>query len=159
MADLLVKLYDLQFTDIYPDNLKENGIEIRRSLVPEKLLVSAWVNKTFGAAWASECEVSFAQQPVSCFVAIKSGQLLGFSCYNATFKGFLGPIGVEPKYRFIGIGKVLLLSCLKAMAYQGYAYAIIGSIGAKDFFDQSITTFEIPDSSPGAYKGILKYHD
>ncbi len=156
MADLLVKLYDLTVLDTNIDNLNKLEIQIRRGLVPEKLLVTGWVSKTFGSAWASECEVSFAQQPVSCFIATRYNKLLGFSCYNTTFKGFFGPIGVDPEFRSIGIGRVLLVACLNAMANQGYAYAIIGGVGAKNFFSQSITTFEIPNSSPGIYDGMLK---
>ncbi len=156
MADLLVNLYDLELLDAYSGDLQKHEIHIRRGLVPEKLLVSTWVNKTFGSAWASECEVSFTQQPVSCFIAIRAEELLGFSCYNTTFKGFFGPIGVDPECRSIGVGKALLVSSLNAMAAQGYAYAIIGGVGPRGFFDKSMNTFEIPDSSPGAYKGMLK---
>jgi len=156
MTDLLVNLYDLDSLDASFSDLQKHEIHIRRGLVPEKLLVSAWVNKTFGSAWASECEVSFTQQPVSCFVAIRSEKLLGFSCYNTTFKGFFGPVGVDPESQSIGVGRALLISCLNAMAAQGYAYAVIGGVGSRGFFDKSVNTFEIPDSSPGAYKGMLK---
>ena len=156
MTDLLVKLYDLDKAVGRLPELVKMEVQIRRGLVPEKSLICSWVRQTFGATWASECEVSFAQQPVACFIAIKSGQLLGFACYNTTFKGFFGPIGVDPRFRSHGIGKTLLISCLDAMAAQGYAYAVIGGISSNNFFDQSVTTFEIPDSTPGAYDGMLK---
>ena len=73
-------------------------------------------------------------------------------------KGFLGliPIGVDSRFRSHGIGKTLLISSFNAMAAQGYADAVIGDISSNNFFDQSVTTLEIPDSTPEAYDGMLK---
>ncbi|MGR9107074.1 MAG: GNAT family N-acetyltransferase [Gammaproteobacteria bacterium] len=155
MPDLLIKLYEL---DEAVDTSKglDPAVRIRRALVPEKSRITNWVQQTFGAAWASECEISFAQQPVACFVAIRKQQPIGFACYNTTFKGFFGPIGVSPEARSSGIGKALLIAGLKAMAEQGYAYAIIGGAGPLDFFHRSLACVEIPDSTPGPYRGMLR---
>lgn len=156
MTDLLVKLYELDKATSTDSSLIESGAEIRRALVAEKSLLSNWVRQTFGKGWANECEVSFSQQPVACFIAVLDKQPVGFACYNTTFKAFFGPIGVCPKTRARGIGKALLISGLDAMANQGYAYAVIGGAGPGEFFHRSVPSIDIPDSTPGPYRGMLK---
>ncbi len=81
-------------------------------------------------------------------MAVRDSQLVGFACYDATAKGFFGPIGVDPTKRGRGVGRALLLSCLHAMAWDGYGYAVIGWCdGAADFY-RSVGAVEIPASSP-----------
>lgn len=90
VPDLLVKLYDLPAASTIA---LPTGVEIRRALPPEKHVVIEWVRRTFGDAWASECEVAFGGHPISCFVAVAVGAdgIVGFACYDATAKGFFGP--------------------------------------------------------------------
>ena len=87
---------------------------------------------------------------------MENEKITGFACYEATCKNFFGPTGVSEDSRGKGIGKALFLSCMHAMEMQGYAYAIIGSAGPKDFYIKNAGAIEIPDSSPGIYKGMLK---
>lgn len=155
MADMLVKLYSLPSVSETLREHRAKGIDIRRALAPEKHLVVEWVRQSFGDRWASECEVSFSNHPVSCYVAVENQRLAGFACYDAACKNFFGPMGVNESVRGKGIGKVLLLQCLHAMAAQGYAYAIIGGTGPVDFYAQTVGAVEIPDSTPGIYRGLL----
>lgn len=156
MPDMLVKLYDLP--DLAPalQRQKEQGIEIRRAIAPEKHVVVNWVRKTFGEGWASECEVAFSNHPVSCYIAVKEGNIIGFGCYDATYKDFFGPTGVEESWRGKGIGKAILLACLHAMANEGYGYAIIGGAGPVDFYSRCVGAVVIEGSVPGIYRGMLK---
>ena len=94
--------------------------------------------------------------PVSCFIAIEKDAILGFACYDATCKDFFGPIGVAEQARGRGIGKALLLTCLHAMAAQGYAYAIIGGVGPTDFYTRAVDAIPIEGSEPGIYTGMLR---
>jgi len=153
--DLLVKLYDLPDSTVALKKLRKRGIEIRRALVPEKTLTTDWVRRTFSNGWDNECDVAFSRLPVSCFVAVESGTLLGFACYDATCKGFFGPTGVDPGFRGAGVGTALLLATLSAMAADGYAYAIIGGVGPAAYYKQAVNAIEIPKSSPGIYRGLL----
>lgn len=156
MADMLVKLYELP--DVMPLIAQQQaaGVDIRRAIAPEKHIVVNWVRETFQQYWANECDVSFANQPVSCFVAVADERPIGFACYDATYKNFFGPTGVLESYRGRGIGQVLLVVTLHAMAAQGYAYAIIGSVGPTEFYTRTVGATLIPDSTPGIYRGRLR---
>ncbi len=156
MADMLVKLYTLPALEPVLAGQQRAGIEIRRAMTAEKRLVVRWVGQTFEPAWADECEAAFARQPVSCFLAVEQGKLLGFACHDVTLKNFFGPTGVSPAHQGRGIGTALLLACLHAMAAEGYGYAIIGGVGPVDFYARAVGAVVIDDSTPGVYRGILE---
>ncbi|MFM2146426.1 MAG: hypothetical protein RL732_1262 [Bacteroidota bacterium] len=155
MQDMLVKLYALPDLSELKVRLQQEGITIRRPLAAEKSITLAWATKHFGSGWASEVDVSFSYQPISCFIAIKENELIGFACYDAAYRNFFGPTGVDPSLRGHGIGKILLIECLEAMRAQGYAYAIIGGVGPAAFYSKAVGAALIPGSDPGIYKGIL----
>ncbi len=152
MTDMLVKLYEL------PPYKVPEGADLRRALAPEKHIVVNWVRRHFSDYWASECEVSFARTPISCFVAVVDGKLAGFACYDATCKAFFGPTGVDEDMRGRGLGKALLLACLHAMWHEGYGYAIIGGIGPAEFYSKAVGATIIENSTPGIYSGMLQDH-
>ncbi|HEX6061179.1 MAG TPA: GNAT family N-acetyltransferase [Candidatus Limnocylindria bacterium] len=150
MADLLVKLYEL------PPERRVAEVDVRRALAPEKRAVMAWVGAIFGPRWASEADVSFSGHPLRCHIAIAGGEMIGFACWDATARGFFGPEGVAETSRGKGIGGALLLQCLHAMRAHGYAYAAIGGVGPKAFYKKIVPVMEIPGSSPGIYRGMLR---
>ena len=151
MSDLLVKLYSLP-----PPPAPTPGVEVRRAFAAEKRLVCDWVAAHFGASWASEGEAAFARLPAACFLATRDLELLGFACYDATARGFFGPMGVAELERNHGIGASLLSAVLQDMAAQGYAYAIIGAADSVEFYRKHAGASEIPDSDPGFYRGKIK---
>jgi GNAT superfamily N-acetyltransferase len=153
--DMLVKLYDLPAADDTISRLAADGITIRRGLPPEKHKVLDWVKGNFSEAWASETDIAFGRQPVTCFVAIKDKRLLGFACHDAACRNFFGPTGVDPEARGKGIGAALLLACLEAMRHQGFGYAIIGGVGPADFYAKTVGAVSIEGSRPGIYRGLL----
>ncbi|MBI1258716.1 MAG: GNAT family N-acetyltransferase [Chloroflexi bacterium] len=156
MSDLLVKLYELPEVKPLIDALRDEGIDIRRSIAPEKHLVLKWVGAHFGDHWVSETDVAFSNQPVSCWIATHDGECVGFACCDATAKAFFGPTGVDETYRGRGIGKALLLVCLHDLYARGYIYGIVGSAGPVDFYAKTVGAVEILDSSPGVYRGMLR---
>ena len=151
MADLLVKLYELP-----PGEATLPGTTVRRAMAYEKHLVIEWARANFGEGWASECDVAFGNQPISCRIAVERGEVVGFACYDATCRGFFGPIGVAGGARRRGIGRALLLSTLHAMSAAGYAYAVVGGAGEPEFYTQTVGAIEIPGSTPGIYRDRLK---
>ena len=153
--DMLVKLYELPASDEMVSRLAEGGISIRRALPPEKHKVLDWVRTNFSEAWASETEVAFSRQPVSCFIAIQQKKIVGFACHDAACRNFFGPTGVAPKARQGGIGKALLFACLEDMKHQGFGYAIIGGVGPAEFYAKAVGAVAIEGSAPGIYRGLL----
>lgn len=156
MPDLLVKLYELPEVCDRLEALRVTGVTIRRAMAYEKHLVTGWVRTRFGEGWASECEVAFANRPISCLIATRGGTLLGFACHDATALDLFGPTGVDESERGRGIGAALLLVSLHAMSAKGYAYAVVGGAGSLEFYAKAAGAVEIPGSVPGLYRDRLK---
>lgn len=155
MPDMLVKLYELPAAP--PVNrLQAEGIRICRAMAPDKRIILDWVQSTFGDGWASECDIAFSRQPISCFIALREGQVIGFACYEATCRDFFGPTGVDEAWRGRGVGTHLLFACLQAMADMGYAYAVIGGAGPVDFYAKTVGAVPIEGSVPGIYRDMVK---
>jgi len=155
--DMLIKLYGstIGSNDPLGSPIALEGVDIRKPIGPEHTTVARWVEKQFGVGWASEVQVALANRPVSAWLATRSGELLGFACYDATARGFFGPIGVSEAARGQHLGSALLLACLRDMRTVGYGYAIVGGVGAPEFFRRVAGATEIPGSTPGMYAGML----
>jgi GNAT superfamily N-acetyltransferase len=153
--DMLVKLYALPDSRDVHERLGKAGIVTRRALAPERDMVVAWVRQHFSGHWASEVEVAFSRQPISCFIAVRQKSILGFACHDATCPNFFGPTGVEANERKHGIGKALLFDCLEAIRQRGYGYAIIGGVGPAEFYTKAVGAIPIAGSEPGVYRGLL----
>jgi ribosomal protein S18 acetylase RimI-like enzyme len=122
-ADLIVDLYALDFK-------KQNEhVTIKRVLSPDSDLVLSFIEKQFNKRWVSEAKSGLYKPQSTCFIATHNKEIVGFACYDATSKGYFGPMGVDEAFRGHSIGTSLLLSCLEAMYFDGYGYAIIGSVG------------------------------
>lgn len=155
MPDMLVKLYELPSDDSLLEELASQGIAVRRAMAPDKFRVVPWVQQHAGLSAAGECDVCFANRPVSCFIAARGAAILGFACYDATCKDFFGPTRVLDSEQGKGIGKALLLRSLRAMREEGYAYAIIGGVGPAAFYEKAAGAVLIDGSTPGVYRDFL----
>lgn len=159
--DMLVKLYAIEYS--FNANLPPEGIEIKKAFIGDKNAILDFV-KEFrggGVAWVYECEYALFNNPITCFIAVQSKKIIGFSCYDATAKGFFGPMGVNESCRRKGVGRELLLRALFSMKESGYAYAVIGWVAdnAIDFYKKTVNAIEIEDSPPhgSIYKNSLKF--
>jgi GNAT superfamily N-acetyltransferase len=152
--DMLIKLYGTDFS-----NLANPGadIRIRKPIGPEHGVVHAWVANRFGLGWASELQVALGNRPSTVWIAVRGAELLAFACYDATARGFFGPIGVAEPGRGQGVGTALLRASLHEMRTAGYGYAIAGGVGAPAFFSRAAAAIEIPDSTPGLYLDQLRF--
>lgn len=155
MPDMLVNLLHLPPAEPLVATLAAEGIQIRRAMAPDRHLILDWVVRHAGAPAAGECEVAFSRIPVSCFIATRNREILGFACYEATARNFFGPTEVLETERGRGIGKVLLIRSLQAMRDEGYAYAIIGGVGPAEFYAKSVGAVPIANSTPGIYRDFL----
>ena len=156
MPDMLVNLMKVRPAAHTVKALeREHGVRVFRAIAPDKFRVVEWVKEHSGISAAGECDVCFAHTPVSCFIAVKQGQIVGYACYDATAPDFFGPTRVSEECRGLGVGKALLLCCLNAMKEEGYVYAIIGGVGPVRFYETCVDAFVIPDSDPGIYGSFL----
>lgn len=152
---MLVKLYELPSLSEALAAVARHGVSVRRALAPERPLVLAWVRLHF-AGWAPEVETACNRLPITCFIAHRAQQIVGFACHDATAPNFFGPEGVLADESGHGIGRALLLSVLHAQRAQGYAYAIIGGVGPAAFYEKTVGATPIPGSDPGIYRDMLR---
>lgn len=155
MIDMLVRLYALPESAQTYQEIAARGVTLRRARAFEKHTVAAFVKTHFSEKWVSEVEVSMTRQPIACFIATRDKEILGFACYDTTQRGFFGPTGVSENARGLGLGKALLFKSLEALRDIGYAYAIIGGVGPKEFYAKNCGAIEIPGSDPGTYTDLL----
>ena len=165
MPDMLVKLYDLQLDPALAARLAQQQVTVRRVLAPDRRRVLRFIESSIEAhwpqeskdSWLSECETALSRQPPGCFVAVKQREIVGFACYDATAKGFLGPMGVLREHQGHGIGKALLIDALFAMYGDGYGYAVIGwpAKTAMGFYAKTVGAQVIDGSSPGLYRRLV----
>lgn len=155
MTDLLVRLYDLPMFEAEA-KVAAAGIVVRRAIAPEGHVILDWIGKHFHRTWVSEATKGLAQNPVTTWIAVKDGKLLGFACHDTTAKGFFGPTGVDAEARGQGIGEALLIATLRGMREAGYGYAVIGDPGPVAFYQKRLDALEIPNSKPGVYAGMLR---
>lgn len=157
MKDMLVRLMELpDASELEKRLLEKEKIVFRRAIAPEKHLVSEWVMEQFGAYWKSEVEVAFSRQPVSCWIAQRGNDILGFACYESTARNFFGPTGTKETERGKGIGKVLLIKSLESLREMGYAYAIIGGVGPVEFYEKAVGAKLIEGSEVSIYQNLLR---
>ena len=157
MADMLVRLYPLPEDPQLEPALKEQGIVIKRALAPDRTQAVAFAEKCGYPGFADEIRAAFANQPVSCFLAVKDKQIIGFACHEATCRGFFGPTAVLPEFRRRGVGRALLLRCLHALRELGYAYAFIGwpAENAIHFYESACGAVLLPDEGLGIYTRMV----
>lgn len=152
---MIVRLYELEEQIALETSISEKGITLRRARAYERQIVADWVGEHFSPKWVSEVKIAFSRQPVTCFIATKDKEILGFACIETTAKGFYGPTGVSEAARGTGIGKALLYRSMFALKDLGYVYGVIGGVGPEEFYKKAINADVIPGSDPGIYTDIL----
>lgn len=157
MPDMLVKLYELKEETELFQKLGEQGIQIKKALSPDRRKILSFVQENFNENWADECRAAFANNPVTCYIAVKEERVVGFACYDATAKNYFGPTGVKEELCGTGIGTALLSKSLWSMWEEGYGYAIIGWANkAIGFYQKAVNAEIIENSSPGIYQRMIK---
>jgi predicted N-acetyltransferase YhbS len=156
MPDMLVNLMRLPPADEASEALRAAGLVVRRARPWELTPVREFVADNFSRAWADEVSVGLVRQPVTVFVALRAGRLVGFAAYECTRRNFFGPTGVIEEERGRGVGRALLLAALRGLRELGYAYAVVGGVGPAEFYERAVGARLIPDSSPGVYADPLR---
>ena len=139
------------------EKLLANGIRIKRALAPDRNRIIEYSKTCGGEDYSAEVQAAFANNPITCYIATKDKELIGFACFEATAKNFFGPMAVSSEYRKKGIGKILLLKSLYSMQEMGYGYAIIGwpTKSAIPFYERCVGATMIDDESLGVYRRMI----
>src|SRR5919199_945791 len=157
MPDMLVNLMLLPPAAPALEEMRAAGVVVRRAQPWDLRPVREFVEEHFGRKWADEITPGLMRQPVTVFVAMREGRLIGFAAYECTRKDFFGPTGVAESERGRGIGRALLLASLWGLRELGYAYAVIGGVGPAEFYERTVGATIIPDSSPGVYADPIRH--
>jgi len=153
---MLVRLYDLPDASLYYRRAEEAGVAVRRADPWDHARYRRFVEGTFGELWAVEADLAYRQSPITAFVAEREGRIVGFAAYECTRRGYFGPTGVQPDERGRGIGGALLFRSLESMREMGYAYAIIGGVGPREYYEKVCGAFVIPGSEVGVYGSLYQ---
>ncbi|HEY0173317.1 MAG TPA: GNAT family N-acetyltransferase [Pyrinomonadaceae bacterium] len=153
---MLVNLLRLPPVEPALAELRGAGLLVRRARPWESSQVREFVAREFSRAWADEVSVGLVRQPLTVFVALREGRLVGFAAYECTRKDFFGPTGVVEAERGRGLGRALLLAALRGLRELGYAYAVVGGVGPAEFYERAVGARLIPESSPGVYADPLR---
>lgn len=152
---MLIRLYALPEGAPLRAACAAQGVAIRLCNPFERHIVADWVGRTFSARWVDEFKVAMGHQPIGCFIATQGRRVIGFVCCDATARGFIGPMGVDPEARQSGVGRALLVTAAEQMRALGYAYAVIGGVGPQAFYEKCVGATVIEGSDPGIYADIL----
>ncbi len=153
---MLVPLYKLPPRAGGEGQMPNQTIVVRRAHAFELTRARAFISAHFSQSWADEMTAALAHQPVTGFLAIDDGRIVGFAAYDATRRAFFGPTGVAPSHRGRGIGTALLIASLWGLYDLGYAYGIIGAAGPVAFYQKAVGAIVIPGSVPGIYTDMLR---
>ncbi len=158
MADMLVKLYNIPNSHDIEKKLLKNGIRVKKALAPDRSKIIAFSRICAKDDYSDEVRAAFSNNPVTCYIATREKELIGFACYEATARNFFGPMAVLESERKKGVGKVLLLKALESMRELGYAYAIIGwpANSAVSFYKKCAGAIMIDEKSSGVYKRMIE---
>lgn len=141
MADMLVKLYNIPYSHDIEENLSKSGIRIKKALVPDRSKIIAFARTCAKDDYSDEVRAAFSNNPVTCYIATREKELIGFACYEATARNFFGSMAV-----------------LESMRELGYAYAIIGwpTKSAVSFYKKCVDAIMIDEKSSGVYKRMIE---
>lgn len=115
--------------------LKEAGVDIRLADAADIPRLNSWLD-TLWAAWKPEA--TSAQRQNLLYLAIKNDSVIGFGAGegNNVGTGWFGPVGVDPQFRQLKIGKVLTLKVLADLKKRGFSMATIPWVGPIPFYQR-----------------------
>ncbi len=154
--DMLVNLLDLPSISEDEKRLRdEENVVIRRAVTPDMYRVLDFIEKNSTLSAKGEATVAFSHQPVTLYIATYYDEIVGYACYEATFRSFFGPLRVRDDWQKKGIGRLLLIKALEGLRDMGYIYGVIGFVGPAGFYRKTVGAVEIPGSTPGGYRDML----
>jgi GNAT superfamily N-acetyltransferase len=152
MPDMLCSLVRLPKVEPLLEELRKEDITVRRPNPWDRTALAEFIETHFSKGWSDEIATAFASKPITCYIALDKGKIIGFGGYDCTRRNFFGPTGVNEEYRGKGIGKAIFYACLYGLQELGYVYAIIGDAGPVKFYEKAVGAMVIPiDDGKGIY--------
>ena len=131
-VDLLARDWDTTDAEA---RLGQAGFTFRRLMPGDREQFGAWLREHWSAVWHYEALASYANDPISTFVALADGRICAFAAYNTTtFAHVFGPTGTEPALQGRGLGRVLFLRCMRDLQDMGHQAAEICWVGPIAFY-------------------------
>ena len=135
---------------VYLDNEFEiiniQDIVIKKVTKKDKNKIRKFVVDNFYERWANTVDYGLSLENIPIYMALDGEKVIGFAGYNISKqrKGYFGPLGVLKSYRLMGIGKVLVRSCLNDMRNLGFNTCIIGNGSSIEFYEKACGAKDVP---------------
>ena len=117
--------------------LEALGYRLARLAEGDQLALTEFVDRRFSPNWTAEALHALTLRPVPCHVAWFDGRIVAFAAAEVTNPGWFGPMGTHARHRRHGVGRVLLLRCLRDLRTRGYREATIGWVGPMGFYERA----------------------
>lgn len=82
MADMLVKLFNISAPVKEEEIFLKNGIRFKRALAPDRNKIIEYSKTCGGEDYSAEVRAAFANNPITCYIATKDKELIGFFTRN-----------------------------------------------------------------------------
>jgi mycothiol synthase len=111
------------------------GFAVRRLRPADREPFDAWLQAHWSPVWRYEALSSYANDPISTFVATVDERICAFASYNVTtLEHVFGPTGAEPALQGRGLGRVLFHRCMADLQTIGHQTAEICWVGPIAFY-------------------------
>ena len=102
--------------------------------------VATFAEREFGGDWGGEVRRAGWRAPPGVFIARIRGDVVAFAAHSGLNRewGFFGPMGTLASCRGLGIGRALLVRCLRDLRDDGHAVAVIPWVGPVDFYARAV---------------------
>ncbi len=126
-----------------------HGVRLRRMTPADHDRVWAYVEREFefpsplaptpiGRRWAYLATAGLKLDPPTLHTAERGGALGGFAVTDVAAPGRLGPMGVSPDLRGLGVGTALLKRALADLRARGLAVGVIYGAGPYAFYARTV---------------------
>ena len=148
--DVNLRSQSLDTTEVESVLAETHGVRLRRATPGDHDRMWAYAARTFdiprpdvstvpvGRRWAYLATSGLRRDPSTLHVAERLGEIAGFTVTDVAAPGRLGPMGVSPELRGLGVGTVLLNRGLADLREQGLETGVIYGAGPYAFYATTV---------------------
>jgi len=120
------------------EGLRSTGIEIRRANSADDGPLQQSLASTWQPSWVTEITAALRSSQAGLYVAVHDSRYVGFCAYGINRVHEVGPVGISPDLRKLGIGGVLLKRCLTDQRDRGLTAAELVWAGPLSYFSRTL---------------------